>query len=256
MSRVRSWEERHAGSHRIHRTGEHGRADGSQSGQGRSRGLGLRPVAGIAPVGCGERDRHCRKCRRGGGWSGHRGDDAAGRQARPVGLGGTGRGPRARYLADRLLDHRRRKRKAGAYACEGCRLPLARRAGLGRHGWRDSRDADVHGRWRRRRLRPRQAGPRADGKADRALRRRGRGTGRQDLQQHDPRHHHGRRLRGLRAGRETRIVAPGTVRRGLDLVRPMLVDQHLLPGPRSGARLPGEQRIQAGLRGRAHAEGP
>ena len=46
--------------------------------------------------------------------------------------------------------------------------------------------------------------------------------------------------RGLRARRKTRPVAPGDVRRGLGLVRPMLVADQLLPGARAGAGEPGQ----------------
>ena len=81
-------------------------------------------------------------------------------------------------------------------------------------------------------------------------------TGGEDLQQHDPRHLDDRRRRGLRARRKARPVAPGAVRRGVDLVRPVLVADQLLPGAGAGADLAGQPRLQAGFRGGADAEGP
>ena len=50
----------------------------------------------------------------------------------------------------------------------------------------------------------------------RALRRSWRGTGGQDLQQHDPGRDHDRHLRGLRAGRQAGAGPAEDVRRGLD----------------------------------------
>ena len=87
------------------------------------------------------------------------------------------------------------------------------------------------------RLRQGRADPEADGRPHRPLRRCRRRPGGQDLQQHDPRHLDDRRRRGVRAGREARPVASGAVRRRLDLVRPVLVADHLLPGARAGAGL-------------------
>jgi 3-hydroxyisobutyrate dehydrogenase len=66
-------------------------------------------------------------------------------------------------------------------------------------------------------------------------------AGGQDLQQHDPRHFDDRRQRSLRARRETRPVASGAVRCGLDLVGPVLVADHLLPGAGTGADIAGQQ---------------
>ena len=68
------------------------------------------------------------------------------------------------------------------------------------------------------RLRPRQAGARADGQAHRALRRGGQRPSREDLQQHDSRRLDDRGQRRLRARRETRAFASGPVRRRLGLV--------------------------------------
>ncbi len=67
--------------------------------------------------------------------------------------------------------------------------------------------------------------------------------GSEDLQQHDPRHFHDRCLRSLRARRKARLVAPSPVRRCLDVLGPMLVDQHLLPGARARADLARQQRL-------------
>ena len=53
-------------------------------------------------------------------------------------------------------------------------------------------------------LRQGEADARGDGQAHRPLRRRRRGTGGQDLQQHDPRRDHDRDLRSLRARRKAR----------------------------------------------------
>ena len=127
-------------------------------------------------------------------------------------------------------------RKAHAIAKErGC---LALDAPVsGGVGGAEGGDADLHGGWQRRGVRPGRADPGADGQARRALRRGRRRAGGQDLQQHDPRHLDDRRLRGLRAGREARAVRPGAVRRGLDLLGPVLVADQLLPGSGPGAGL-------------------
>ena len=82
-----------------------------------------------------------------------------------------------------------------------------------------------------------QTGTGKNGQEDRPLRRRRCGAGGQDLQQHDPRHFHDRGERGVRARREIGFVAPGVVRRCLDLVRAMLVADVLLPGAGPGAGL-------------------
>ena len=70
-------------------------------------------------------------------------------------------------------------------------------AGLGRYRRRQGRDADVHVRRRRKGFCGGKARAGEDGQADRALRRRRRWAGRQNLQQHDPRHFHDRGQRGL-----------------------------------------------------------
>jgi 3-hydroxyisobutyrate dehydrogenase len=62
------------------------------------------------------------------------------------------------------------------------------------------------------------------------------------MQQHDPRHFHDRRVRGVCVGREARSLASGAVRRRLDLVGPVLVADDLLPGAGSGADGTGQQR--------------
>ena len=147
----------------------------------------------------------------------------------------------------RLLDHRCRKRRAGPCAGGQARHCLGRCAGVRRHRRRQGRDADLHVRRRRQGVRGGQAGAGKDGQEDRALRRRRRGAGGQDLQQHDPRHFHDRGQRGLCARRKARAVASGAVRRRLDLVGAMLVADDLLPGAGSGADIAGEQRLQAGL---------
>ena len=95
-----------------------------------------------------------------------------------------------------------------------------------------------------------------DGQAHRPLRRGGRRAGGENLQQHDPRRDDDRHLRGVRARRKARALGAGAVRRRLDLVGPKLVADQLLPGSRPGAGLARQQRLQAGLRRGADAEGP
>ena len=85
-------------------------------------------------------------------------------------------------------------------------------------------------------LRSGKARPGEDGQEDRALRRRRRRAGRQDLQQHGARHLHDCGRRGLCAGREARSVASGGVRRGVDVVGPVLGAHQLLPGARVRCR--------------------
>ena len=81
-------------------------------------------------------------------------------------------------------------------------VALGRRAGVGRHRRRQGRDADLHVRRRGQGLCGGKARAGEHGQEDRALRRRRRGAGGQDLQQHDPGHFHDRRsARPLRSPR-------------------------------------------------------
>ena len=123
----------------------------------------------------------------------------------------------------RLLDHRRREREQAHALAAKHGVPLGRRAGVRRHRRRQGRDADLHVRRRGQGVRGGEAGAGKHGQEDRALRRRRRRAGGEDLQQHDPRHFHDRGRRSLCARRKTRAVAPGAVRRRLDLVGAMLV---------------------------------
>ena len=84
-----------------------------------------------------------------------------------------------------------------------------------------------------------RAGPaalRGDGLARRPLRRRRRRPGGEDLQQHAARHLDDRHLRGLRARRQARPRPARALRRGLDLLRRLLVGDELLPGARRRPR--------------------
>ena len=80
--------------------------------------------------------------------------------------------------------------------------------------------------------------------------------GGEDLQQHDARHLDDRRLRGLRAGRQARPRPARALRRGLHLLRRLLVGDELLPGARRRPDLAGRPRLRPGLRRRADAQGP
>ena len=71
--------------------------------------------------------------------------------------------------------------------------------------------------------------------------------GGQDLQQHDPRHHHDGGQRGLRARRKARPRCPEAVRCQLEILGPVLVAHDLLPGARPGTDLAGQSRLPAGL---------
>ena len=183
---------------------------------------------------------------------------AAGRQACARGLR-EGRAAQRRqgHAADRLLDHRRRQR------------PPCRGAGRRRRAWR----------WSTRRCRAASAAPRrarspswsAAAMAPSPRRRpilekmgknivhagaSGNGPGGQDLQQHDPRHLDDRGQRGLHAGQAAGPRRAEAVRRGLDLVGPVLVADQLLPGAGPGADLAGQPRLPGGLHGGDDAEGP
>ena len=217
--------------------GNMGVAHGRQPRQEGPRGQRLRPRC--------RQPRAGRRARRdaaalGGGCGGRgrrRRHHAAGRQGHAGRLGrGHARGREARHAVHRLLHHRRRLRARGPRA--------RRRAGM------LSLDAPVSGG---------VGGAEAAtltfmvGGTEEAFERAkpileamgkrivhcgeaGRRPGRQDLQQHDPRHQHDRRVRGVRAGREARPLASGAVRCGLDLVGPVLVAHDLLPGAGPGAR--------------------
>ena len=114
----------------------------------------------------------------------------------------------------------------------------------------------LHGRRRQGGVRQGQADPGVHGQAHRALRRGRRRAGRQDLQQHDARRQHDRRVRGVRAGREARPLAPGAVRGGLELVGAMLGAHQLLPGARLRAERALQQPVQGRVCLRADAQGP
>ena len=94
-------------------------------------------------------------------------------------------------------------RAAHALAAERGML-VSRCAGVGRRRRCGGCDVDIHGRRLRCGLCKGQADHRGDGETDRSLRRRGRRPGRQDLQQHDPRHLDDRGRRRLRPGRKAR----------------------------------------------------
>ncbi len=139
------------------------------------------------------------------------------------------------HAADRLLDHRRRDRARGRGGGRGQGPADAGRAGLRRRRRRARRHAHLHGRRQRRGVRAGQARPRSDGQDHRACRRRRQRPGRQDLQQHDPRHFDDRGVGGLRAGREARPRRAEAVRHLVEVVGPVLVDDELLPGAGPGA---------------------
>ena len=134
------------------------------------------------------------------------------------------------------------------WSCGGAQTAVDRCAGLGRRRRRQGRDAHLHVRRHQRCIRRGEARARGDGQAHRPLRRRRRRAGGENLQQHDPCDFHDRRQRGVRAGRKTRPVAPGAVRRGVHVVRPVLGDHQLLPGAGTCAGVTRQQRLQAGLR--------
>ena len=101
-----------------------------------------------------------------------------------------------------------------------------------------------------------QADPGADGQDHRARRRRRQRPGRQDLQQHDSRRVDDRGVGGVRAGREARPRRAEAVRHLLEVVRPVLVDDDLLPGAGSGADLARQPRLSGRLHRGDDAEGP
>ena len=123
-------------------------------------------------------------------------------------------------------------------------------------GGRCGRHADLHGGWKRCGFRDREAALRDHGPEGGALRARRQRTGRQDLQQHDPRGDHDRDLRGLRAGRQAGAGPAGDVRRRLYLLGLFVVDERLLPRARYRPDQPRGQRLQAGFRRRPDAQGP
>ena len=132
----------------------------------------------------------------------------------------------------------------------------ARRAGVRRRRRRAGRHAHLHGRRRRRRLRPRAADPGKDGQDHRARRRRRQRPGGEDLQQHDPRRVDDRGVGGVRAGGKARPRRAEALRHLVEVVRPMLVDDDLLPGAGSGADVARQPRLQGGLYRGDDAEGP
>ena len=186
--------------------------------------------------------------------------EARGRRRRTLGLGrrqGRRRGPHhaaggqgharrlgrrhsagrhARHALHRFLHHRRGLRQDGAPAGRGRPDALPRCPRLGWRRRRGGGNAHLHVRRRRGGLRERQAGSGGHGQARHPLRRRRGRAGGQDLQQHDPRRQHDRRVRGVRDGREARPLAPGPLRRDLHLVRAVLGHHQLLPGAGAGAR--------------------
>ena len=147
-------------------------------------------------------------------------------------------------------------RKAHAIAAQA-RPAVDRRAGVGRHRRRGGRHADLHGR--------RLGGSVRQGRAGAASRWPARIVHCGDAGAGQAAKICNNMIlgismigvaRSLRARRKARPVAPGAVRRRLDLVGPMLVADHLLPGAGSGAELASQPRLQAGFCGSADAEGP
>ena len=98
--------------------------------------------------------------------------------------------------------------------------------------------------------------PRRHGLPRRPLRPGRRRPGGEDLQQHAPRHLDDRHLRGLRPRPQARPRPARPLRRGLHLLRRLLVGDELLPRPRRRPHLAGRPRLPPRLRRRAHAEGP
>ena len=198
--------------------------------------IGVRSGRGLARSGQGRRRCHRRQRGRRGQGRRCRHHHAAGGQARAVGLERSRSGDGQGRADHRLLDHRRRKRQAGPCAGREARRWLGRCAGVRRHRRRQGRDADLHVRRRRQGLCGGKARAGEHGQEDRALRRRRRGAGGEDLQQHDPRHLHDRGRRSLCAGRKARAVASGAVRRRLDLVGAVLVADHPIARCRARCR--------------------
>ena len=93
----------------------------------------------------------------------------------------------------RTVTEAARRRRIGDAGCAGFR----------RRRWRRGGDAYLHGRRQRGRVRARIAGAAGDGEEHRACRWSGRGAGGEDLQQHDARHQHGRRVGRVPAGTQT-----------------------------------------------------
>ena len=93
------------------------------------------------------------------------------------------------------------------------------------------------------------------GEEDRACRRRRQRPGRQDLQQHDPRHFHDRGVGSLRAGREARARPSEAVRHFLERVGPVLGDDQPLSGARPGADFGRQSRLPGRFHGGDDAEG-
>ena len=80
-------------------------------------------------------------------------------------------------------------------------------------------------------------------------------TGGEDLQQHDPRRVDDRGVGSFRAGREARPRRAEAVRHLVEIVRPVLVDDELLPGAGPGAGLARQPRLPGGLHRRDDAQG-
>ncbi len=77
--------------------------------------------------------------------------------------------------------------------------------------------------------------PGKNGQGGHPRRQRRDGPGRQDLQQHDSRRHHGRHRRSVRARRKTRPRCPDLLRHFVESQRPKLEHDQLLPRPRPSA---------------------
>ena len=160
-----------------------------------------------------------------------------------------------RHAADRLLDHRRRDRarrrccrRRARPADDRCPRFRRRRRRAGRH-------AHLHGRRPRARLRARALDPGEDGQDHRARRRRRQRPGGENLQQHDFGRVDDRSIGSLRARRKARPRRAEAVRHRLEILRPVLVDDELLPGARPGAGLAREPRLPGRLHRRDDAEG-
>ena len=194
------------GDDRIHRARQYGIADGAEPHQGGHQvtGFDVTPAGSRnsrkaaarrrAQIGRGRRHR----CRR---HHAARGPACARRLSRQGGVLAT-RKQGAVLIDCSTIDVETARAVAGQRPRE--RLADGRRAGLGRRRRRARRHAHLHGRRQRRRVRESKADPRGDGQDHRACGRARERAGRENLQQHDPRHFDDRGFGSLRARRKAR----------------------------------------------------
>jgi 3-hydroxyisobutyrate dehydrogenase len=245
---------------RLHRPGQHGRRHGRQPGQGAARGHGLRPVGGR-----GRQGRGGAGCSKAGSVAeavkdAEVGDHHAAGRARTCARSTPSRSCRTRRKSALLIDCSTidvDSARAVAEPSQGRGLPIRRRAGVRRHGGGGGGNAGLHGRLRR-------GGFRRCGGCDLAP------MSRATIRAGD--HGAGQAAKicnnmvlgasmigvceAFALAEKLGLEAGALLRDRLQVLRPVLEPDQLLPVARPGAHRAVESQLRGRIRGGDDAEGP